>query len=60
MPSGGVSPDHDNLKEWFDAGAFCVGMGSQLITRDIISRGDYSRLEETVRLSMEIIKKLRA
>ena len=60
MPSGGVSPDHDNLKEWFDAGAFCVGMGFQLITKEIISKGDYRQLEETVRLSMEIIKKLRA
>ena len=60
MPSGGVSPNHDNLKEWFDAGAFCVGMGSQLITREIISNGDYRQLEETARKSMDIIKKLRA
>ena len=27
MPTGGVSPDYDNLKSWMDAGAYCVGMG---------------------------------
>ena len=36
MPSGGVSPTRENLTEWFEAGAFCVGMGSQLI-----SKGDH-------------------
>ena len=28
MPTGGVSPDYDNLEEMVDAGAYCVGMGS--------------------------------
>ena len=60
MPSGGVSPTQENLKEWFDAGAFCVGMGSQLITRDMIKNSDYKKLEETARASMDIIKKLKA
>ena len=60
MPSGGVSPTQENLKEWFDAGAFCVGMGSQLITRDIIKNRDYKKLEETARESMNIIEKLKA
>lgn len=60
MPSGGVSPTPENLKEWFDAGAFCVGMGSQLISKEIIDQGDFSKLEETARKAMEIIDKLRA
>jgi len=60
MPSGGVSPTLENLKEWFDAGAFCVGMGSQLITREIISKGDYGKLEKTAREAMDIIAKLKA
>jgi 2-dehydro-3-deoxyphosphogluconate aldolase/(4S)-4-hydroxy-2-oxoglutarate aldolase len=60
MPSGGVSPDLENLKEWFDAGAFCVGMGSQLITKDIIGKGDFNRLEDTAREAMDIIANLKA
>lgn len=60
MPSGGVSPTQENLKEWFEAGAFCVGMGSQLISKEIIKEGNYKKLEETAREAMDIIDKLRA
>lgn len=59
MPSGGVSPTRENLSEWFQAGAFCVGMGSQLITRDIIANKDYKKLEETAAFAMSIIAELK-
>ncbi len=59
MPSGGVSPTLENLTEWFKAGAFCVGMGSQLISSEIISKKDYKKLEEISRLSMDIIRELK-
>ena len=59
MPSGGVSPTEENLAEWFGAGAFCVGMGSQLISKEIIANRDYTRLEKLARESVEIIRKLR-
>jgi len=59
MPSGGVSPTKENLAEWFNAGAFCVGMGSQLITKEMIDSRDFQKLEEISRKSLEIIRKLR-
>ena len=59
MPSGGVSPTLENLTEWFEAGAFCVGMGSQLISKEIIDNSDYKKLEETARFSMDLIGKLK-
>jgi 2-dehydro-3-deoxyphosphogluconate aldolase/(4S)-4-hydroxy-2-oxoglutarate aldolase len=59
MPSGGVSPTLENLTEWFGAGAFCVGMGSQLITGDIIARKDYDQLQKLCRESMDIIQTLK-
>ena len=59
MPSGGVSPTLENLTEWFEAGAFCVGMGSQLINREIINKKDYKKLEEISRFSMDIIRELK-
>jgi 2-dehydro-3-deoxyphosphogluconate aldolase/(4S)-4-hydroxy-2-oxoglutarate aldolase len=59
MPSGGVSPTEENLTEWFSAGAFCVGMGSQLITKEIIASKDYRKLEDSARRSMELIQKIR-
>ena len=33
LPSGGVSPS--NAEQWWDAGAACVGMGSNLVGKDI-------------------------
>ena len=59
MPSGGVSPTLENLTEWFEAGAFCVGMGARLISDDIIRNKDYARLEQRSGEAMEIIKKLK-
>lgn len=59
MPSGGVSPTKENLTEWFEAGAFCVGMGSQLISKEIIEQRDYKKLEKNSKDSLEIIQKLR-
>ncbi|MFP4059066.1 MAG: bifunctional 4-hydroxy-2-oxoglutarate aldolase/2-dehydro-3-deoxy-phosphogluconate aldolase [Bacteroidales bacterium] len=36
MPTGGVNPTEESIKEWFEAGAYCVGMGSKLIRKDLI------------------------
>ena len=57
MPTGGVSPD--NIKEWFDAGVCCVGMGSKLISKKVLAEGNYAALEETVRATLEQIKNIR-
>jgi len=59
MPTGGVDPSEANLTEWFKAGVTCVGMGSQLISSELIKAKDYIKLEENVRLAMSIIQKLR-
>ncbi len=57
MPTGGVSPTEENLKSWFEAGTKVVGMGSKLITKDIINQEKYDELTETVKKSLQIIKK---
>lgn len=59
MPTGGVSPTEENLKGWFDAGVACVGMGSQLITKDIIQESNYALLQERTQQAMDIIRNLR-
>jgi len=58
MPTGGVSPDEDNLKEWFDAGVTCVGMGSQLISKDILANKDFEGLKNIVKEALQTIKKV--
>ena len=60
MPSGGVSPTEENLTEWFEAGAFCVGIGSQLISREIVKEKDFNQLEEISAKALDIIRKIRS
>ncbi|WMI69064.1 bifunctional 4-hydroxy-2-oxoglutarate aldolase/2-dehydro-3-deoxy-phosphogluconate aldolase [Mangrovimonas sp. YM274] len=58
MPTGGVSPTEENLKAWFDAGVTCVGMGSKLISKDILANKDFKGLEAKVKEALDIIKKV--
>ena len=59
MPTGGVSPDEANLKAWFDAGVTCVGMGSQMISADVLKERAFERLENRVRDTLALIARLR-
>lgn len=44
MPTGGVSKD--NIKTWFDAGAFAVGAGSSLCPKNWILEKQFSNITE--------------
>ncbi|KZS38399.1 keto-deoxy-phosphogluconate aldolase [Aquimarina aggregata] len=59
MPTGGVTTEESNLKEWFDAGVTCVGLGSQLISKEILTNKDYKGLESIVKKTIETVKKVR-
>ena len=59
MPTGGVSTEVKNLKAWFDAGVTCVGMGSKLISKEILAEESYSKLTQDVRKTLEIIQELK-
>jgi 2-dehydro-3-deoxyphosphogluconate aldolase/(4S)-4-hydroxy-2-oxoglutarate aldolase len=59
MPTGGVSPTKENLSAWFNAGVTCVGMGSQLISNEIIKNKDYAKLEQDVKKAIALIKEVR-
>ncbi|GGW22201.1 bifunctional 4-hydroxy-2-oxoglutarate aldolase/2-dehydro-3-deoxy-phosphogluconate aldolase [Arenibacter certesii] len=58
MPTGGVTLEESNLKAWFNAGATCVGMGSNLISKSVLENKDYKGLENTVRETLALIKKV--
>lgn len=60
MPTGGVSTEESNLKAWFDAGVTCVGMGSKLISKEILVNQNFEELRNSVRRTLDLIKKLRS
>lgn len=59
MPTGGVSPTRENLTTWFEAGATCVGMGSKLISKELIKQGDFAALAEQITEIVALVKEIR-
>jgi 2-dehydro-3-deoxyphosphogluconate aldolase/(4S)-4-hydroxy-2-oxoglutarate aldolase len=59
MPTGGVSPDEENVKSWFEAGASCVGMGSKLFPKDVLANKNYNYISDKCRETLSIIKKFK-
>ncbi|MNF11148.1 keto-hydroxyglutarate-aldolase/keto-deoxy-phosphogluconate aldolase [compost metagenome] len=57
MPTGGVQPTDENLKEWLSAGAHCVGLGSQLFIKNNEGNFDYEAIKETTKQAVESFKK---
>jgi len=59
MPTGGVSPDEENLSKWFKAGVHCVGMGSQLFPKNILAEKNYQYITDKCAEAIAIVEKLR-
>lgn len=59
MPTGGVDPDEASVKKWFGAGIVAAGMGSKLITPEMLEAGDYAGITKKVRETVDLIKKVR-
>ena len=55
MPTGGVEPTADNLTAWFSAGVSAVGMGSRLLTKSVIEKGEFAHLTS---LTMALLKQI--
>ena len=59
MPTGGVEPTEENLRNWFQAGVYCVGIGSNLITSEIVKSGNFSKLEQDSRNLLSTLERIR-
>lgn len=59
MPTGGVAPTEENMKGWFDAGVTCVGLGSQLISKEVLASENMEELKAAVKNAIEIVQKLK-
>jgi 2-dehydro-3-deoxyphosphogluconate aldolase/(4S)-4-hydroxy-2-oxoglutarate aldolase len=60
MITGGVEPTRENLTAWFKSGAMCVGMGSQLFTKDILERRNWVQLSEKVAHALQLVGQIRS
>lgn len=56
MPTGGVEPTVENLREWFEAGVSCVGIGSNLISKEIIQKKDWKGLTKRIAGAVKVAR----
>jgi 2-dehydro-3-deoxyphosphogluconate aldolase/(4S)-4-hydroxy-2-oxoglutarate aldolase len=59
MPTGGVDVTEESLRAWFGAGVVCVGIGSKLITKELVQAGDFEGITDNVKNTLAVIKKVR-
>lgn len=59
MPTGGVEASWENLKAWFAAGVTCVGMGSDLVRKDLIAAEDWAGLTALTAQCLAWVRKAR-
>ena len=59
MPTGGVDATRESIEGWFKAGVVCVGMGSKLISKDLVAAGDFKAISKKVAQTLEWIRQVR-
>ena len=59
MPTGGVELNRDNINGWFKAGVCAVGMGSKLITKEILWNKLYDQLYTNTVDTLQLIQSAR-
>lgn len=59
MPTGGVDTTRENLQSWFASGVVAVGMGSKLISKNVLENAQYAQLTQETRSVLELIKTIK-
>lgn len=59
MITGGVEQSEENLTAWFRAGALCVGLGSNLFTKDIINDHAWDQLQLKISETVSIVRRIK-
>jgi len=58
MPTGGVDTTRANIEGWFKAGVSAVGMGSKLISKQLMADKDYKTIEAETKTVLELIQSI--
>jgi 2-dehydro-3-deoxyphosphogluconate aldolase/(4S)-4-hydroxy-2-oxoglutarate aldolase len=60
MPTGGVDSTEESLTAWLSAGVAAMGMGSNLITKELLAAKDWTGIENKVRETVDRVKAIKA
>jgi 2-dehydro-3-deoxyphosphogluconate aldolase/(4S)-4-hydroxy-2-oxoglutarate aldolase len=57
--TGGVEPEEGNLRGWFGAGVSAVGMGSKLITKQILEEKNYTQITALTQQALQLVQSIK-
>jgi 2-dehydro-3-deoxyphosphogluconate aldolase/(4S)-4-hydroxy-2-oxoglutarate aldolase len=59
MPTGGVDATEESIRAWFSAGVTCVGIGSKLVTKELIALGNFDSISQKAAQVLQWIREAR-
>jgi 2-dehydro-3-deoxyphosphogluconate aldolase/(4S)-4-hydroxy-2-oxoglutarate aldolase len=59
MPTGGVDTTRANIEGWFKAGVSAVGMGSKLISKQLMADKEYAKIESETKAVLSLIQSIK-
>lgn len=55
MPTGGVEAETENLRAWFRSGVVAVGMGSKLVSKDVLEGDSFTGLRAATKEALRLV-----
>lgn len=59
MPTGGVDTTKESIEAWYKAGVCAVGMGSKLISKQLMEAKDYATIEAETKKVLTLIQSIK-
>ncbi|WP_018629890.1 bifunctional 4-hydroxy-2-oxoglutarate aldolase/2-dehydro-3-deoxy-phosphogluconate aldolase [Niabella aurantiaca] len=60
MPTGGVDATEESIGGWFKAGVCAVGMGSKLVSKQLMAAKDYTAIEQMTAAVLNTIQSIKS
>ena len=59
LVTGGVEPTAQNMGAWFKSGVAGVGLGSKLITKEVLANKNFEQLEVQTKELVALVKTIK-
>jgi 2-dehydro-3-deoxyphosphogluconate aldolase/(4S)-4-hydroxy-2-oxoglutarate aldolase len=59
LATGGIKLSEQSISQWLKAGAWCLGMGSQLMPKEAIQNNQYDIIQNNCETALAIVNKIR-
>ena len=59
MPTGGVEVSEENMGAWFNAGVCAVGLGSKVISKELMKNRDYAAIGRLAKQALKIVEDIK-